>query len=468
VSALARRNGEVSFWQAVLPAPPPRAPLAGDRDADVCIVGAGYTGLWTAYHLKRARPDLDVVVLERERVGFGASGRNGGWLTPAFAAPRERLARTHGRAAVVALERALRDSVADVLAVCAEEAIDADMRAGGVLRVARGPAQAARLRAAVAAERAWGTGTHDLDELAADALAARVRVAGATAATWSPQGVRIQPAKLVRGLAAAAERRGVRICERTTVRELRPAAGAATAAAVTDHGTLRAPIVLSCLEGFTPSLRGQRRVLLPLNSAIVVTEPLPDATWAEIGWEGAELLGDAAHAYVYAQRTADGRIALGGRGVPYRCGSRTDRDGRTQARTIAGLRRTLDRLFPAAASAAIDHAWCGVLGVARDWQPAVRLDRANGLGFAGGYVGNGVGAANLAGRTLRDLALGEDTELTRLPWVGHAARRWEPEPLRWLGAHAVYGLYRAADRREARGLPRTSALARAADLLAGR
>ncbi len=470
MSALTRRNGDVSFWHASLPAPSPRAPLPGDRAADVCIVGAGLSGLWTAYQLVCARPGLDVVVLERESAGFGASGRNGGWLTSAFAAPRARLVRTRGRDAVVALERALGESVAEVLAICELEEIACDAATGGLLRVARGPAQAARLRAVVAAERAWGTGSAELVELDEDALAARVRVAGASGATWSPHGVRVQPAKLVRGLAAAAERRGVRIYEQTAVRELRArgAGGGESATAVTDRGVVRAPVVLSCVEGFAASLRGERRALLPLNSAMVVTEPLPDAAWAAIGWEGAELLGDMAHAYVYAQRTADGRIALGGRGVPYRYGSRTDRDGRTQRRTVASLRRALDARFPAAAGAAIDHAWCGVLGVARDWQPAVRLDRASGIGFAGGYVGNGVGAAHLAGRTLRDLVLREDTELTRLPWVDHAARRWEPEPLRWLGATSVYGLYRAADRREAGGLARTSALARAADLLAGR
>jgi glycine/D-amino acid oxidase-like deaminating enzyme len=463
VSTLARRNGDVSFWQASLGAPARRPPLVGDRDADVCIVGAGFTGLWTAYHLTRARPELDVVVLERAWAGYGASGRNGGWLTPAFAAPRARLLRTHDPESVRALERALRDSVADVLAVCAEEQIDCDALTGGLLRIARGPAQAARLRKAVAAERAWSAGQSDLVALDADALAARVRVTGACAATWSPHGVRIHPAKLMRGLAAAAERRGAQIFEGTAVRELRPAV------AVTDGGSVRAPVVLSCVEGFTPQLRGQRRALLPLNSAMIVTEPLDAEAWEAIGWASGELLGDAAHAYVYAQRTADARIALGGRGVPYRFGSRTDRDGRTQRRTIDGLARTLRALFPAAADAAIDHAWCGVLGVARDWQPAVRFDRTSGIGFAGGYVGNGVGAANIAGRTLRDLALGEETELTRLPWVGHVARRWEPEPLRWLGARAVYALYRAADRREAAsGSARTSSLARISDVLTGR
>jgi len=458
VGAPARRNGDVSFWDASLAPPIPRPPLCGDRAADVCIVGAGYTGLWTAYHLVRARPELDVVVLERERVGFGASGRNGGWLTPAVA----------GRADA-GMRRAMHAGVGDMLALCAAEGIDCDAAAGGVLRVARNAAQAARLRAQVAAARAGGEADGDLVELDADALFARVRVTEACGATWTPHGVRIQPAKLVRGLAAAAERRGVRIHERTAVRELRPAgARGGAAAAVSDRGTVRAPAVLRCLEGFTAGLPGERRRLLPLTSAMVVTAPLPDAAWAAIGWERAELLGDAAHAFVYAQRSADGRIALGGRGT-YRYGSRTDVDGRVERRTVAWLAARLRELFPAAADAAIEHAWCGAIGVARDWSASVQFDARSGIGTAGGYVGHGVGAADLAGRTLRDLVLGERSELTRLPWVGHRARRWEPEPLRWLGATGVAALYRAADRRETRrDTPSTSRLARAADRIAGR
>ncbi|MGN6189029.1 MAG: NAD(P)/FAD-dependent oxidoreductase [Conexibacter sp.] len=463
MTALARRNGEVSFWQASLAAPVARLPLAGDREADVCIVGGGYTGLWTTYHLARARPELEVVVLERERVGFGASGRNGGWLTPSVAAPRGA-----GPAAAAALRRAMRASVADVLAVCAEERIACDAVAGGVVRVARNAAQLARLRAQAAAVRA-AAGPDELVELDADAVAARVRVAGALGGTWTRDGVRIQPAKLVRGLADAVERLGVRVHEHTTVHELRPAARAGgTAAAVSDRGTVRAPVVLCCLEGFTASLRGERRRLLPLTSAMVVTEPLDAAAWAAIGWEGAELLGDAAHAFFYAQRTADGRLALGGRGT-YRYGSRLDRAGHVERRTVAWLAARVRELFPVAADACIDHAWCGAIGVARDWTASVRFDPLSGLGGAGGYVGYGVGAAQLAGRTLCELVAGSERELTSLPWVGHAARRWEPEPLRWLGATGVAALYRLADRVEARsGVARTSRFARAADAVAGR
>lgn len=171
---------------------------------------------------------------------------------------------------------------------------------------------------------------------------------------------------------------------------------------------------------------------------------------------------------MYAQRTADDRIAFGGRGVPYRYASRVDLDGRTQRRTIDGLTTLLHRFFPGAAEVPIAHAWAGVLGVPRDWSATVGLDPATGLGWAGGYVGTGVAATNLAGRTLADLALGRDTDLVRLPWVGRRAKRWEPEPLRWLAVQAIYGAYHLADRQEDRGGARTSPFATIADVVSGR
>jgi glycine/D-amino acid oxidase-like deaminating enzyme len=457
------RNGDVSFWYSNIPAPRRRPSLPGDVSADVCIVGGGFTGLWTAYYLKRAAAELSVVIVEREFAGFGASGRNGGWLSSQFATPRAALAETHGREGVQALQHEMRRTVDEVISVCAAEALDADIVKHGLLTVARNPAQLARLRDQVATARDWGVGPEDLLELDRDAVAARLRVADSIGGTWSPHGARVQPAKLVQGLAALVDRLGVPIYEGTTVTELVP--GEARA----DSGTVRARFVISCLEGFTASLRGQRRTWLPLNSAMIVTAPLPGSVWDEIGWQGDELLGDAAHAYTYAQRTADGRIALGGRGIPYRFGSRTDQRGRTQPGTIDQLSAALHERFPAAAEVPIEHAWCGVLGVPRDWSPTVRLDSATGLGTAGGYVGHGVATANLAARILRDLILGSDTELTRLPWVGHTTRPWEPEPLRWVGAQLIYALYRAADRREAATeSEQTDKLARLASAIAGR
>jgi glycine/D-amino acid oxidase-like deaminating enzyme len=453
-------NGDISFWWQQLGLPQQRPPLDGDTEVDVAIVGAGYTGLWTALALATQRPDLRIVVLEQRFAGFGASGRNGGWLTNSVTGGREQYASTYGRAAANAQQRAMNEAVDEVIDWATRTGVDADIVKGGELSVARTPAQLARLRADHASEAAW---PHtDVTLWDADALRDRIRIDGALGAMWHPHCARLHPAKLARGLAAEVERLGVRIAEGTTVREI------SRGRAVTDRGTVRAEFVLRATEGFTPDLAGEHRTWLPMNSSMIVTEPLPSSFWDAVGWQSAATLGDFAHVYMYAQRTADGRIAFGGRGVPYRYGSRVDDDGRTHARAVDGLTRLLHEFFPDARGVPIAHAWSGVLGVPRDWSASVGLDRATGLGWAGGYVGTGVTATNLAGRTLADLVLGNDTELVRLPWVGHRARRWEPEPLRWLAVQGIYGAYGLADRLESRGGRRTSPVARVADLISGR
>ncbi|MEU6546604.1 FAD-dependent oxidoreductase [Streptomyces sp. NPDC046859] len=458
-------NGGISFWYADDGLPAVREPLAGDASADVVIVGGGYTGLWTAYYLKKAVPFLRITVLEQRFCGYGASGRNGGWLYNGVAG-RDRYARLHGHEAAVRLQRAMNDTVDEVVRVAGEEGFDADIHKGGVLEVARTPAQWARLKAFHEHELSYGEKDREL--YGARETAERIRVADAVGSTWTPHGARVHPVKLVKALAAAVEALGVTVHELTPVTEIRPKH------AVTPYGTVRAPYVLRCTEGFTASLKGQRRTWLPMNSSMIATEPLTDEQWASVGWEGRETLGDMAHAYMYAQRTADGRIALGGRGVPYRFGSRTDNDGRTRPETVEALRDVLVGFFPSLAGVRVAHAWSGVLGVPRDWCATVTLDRSTGLGWAGGYVGSGVATANLAARTLRDLVRqdsgqGGRTDLTELPWAGHKVRKWEPEPLRWLGVHGLYAAYRAADRRE-RGTngAESSRLARVADRVAGR
>ena len=215
-------------------------------------------------------------------------------------------------------------------------------------------------------------------------------------------------------------------------------------------------------------MRGLRRRWLPMNSAMIATEPLPQQVWDRIGWAGCELLGDLAHGFFYAQRTADGRIAIGGRAKPYRYGSRIDRDGAVGQDTIAYLTSVLNTVLPQTRGVPIAHGWCGVLAVPRDWSAGIQFDPATGLGEAGGYVGHGVTATNLAGRTLADLTLKRHTDLTVLPWVDHRSRTWEPEPLRWIGVQGLYTAYKAADRHEARGRTSTSPIAKLADRITGR
>jgi len=450
-----------SFWLDQLGSRPSRPALAGDREADVCIVGGGFTGLWTAYELKRAEPSLVVVVLEAHQVGFGASGRNGGWVLGKLSGSAEAWRARGGPGAPRAMVRAIQQTVEEVGAVVALENIECDWTHGGTVTVAQSDTQLARLHAQAEAER------RDLGEdlawevLDADQVSARVRVAGAKGGLYSPHCARVQPARLVDGLAAAVERAGATIYEQSAVTRIEPGL------AMTRGGDVRARYVLRATEGYTADMPGEHRALLPMNSSMIVTEPLPDSEWARIGWDGAETMLDGSYLYTYSQRTADGRIAIGGRGVPYRFGSRTDREGPVPARTIGELRARLTALFPSLVDIGVARGWHGILGVARDWCPTVALDPATGLGAAGGYTGEGVAASNLAARTLRDLVLGRDTDLSRLPWVGRPARNWEPEPLRFIGARGIYTLYRLADHEE-RVRHQESRIAGLANRIAGR
>jgi glycine/D-amino acid oxidase-like deaminating enzyme len=457
-----KTNGNISFWYADIGGiPQKRPPLPGDRNADVCIIGAGYTGLWTAYYLKKADPSLDIVVLEREFAGFGASGRNGGWLSGGFSWSREKYEKTSSRSAVVALQNAMAGTVDEVERVTRDEGIDADLIRTDKIIVATNAAQLERVREEYQFALDWQMPPERLQLLSAQEAAARINIAGVEGAVLYRNMARVQPAKLVRGLANVVESLGVSIYEGTSVTQFE------TGRVDTDRGTVRAKSIIRATEGFSAGLPGYERTWLALNSAQIVTEPVPEALWKEIGWEGHELLGDAAHAYCYAQRTREGRITMGGRGVPYRFGSATDVNGQTQQATIDALHGILTRLLPQTGSLKIDHAWCGVLGVPRDWCTTAGFDRASGIGWAGGYVGLGVSSSNLAGRTLTDLVLNRETELTGLPWVNRTVRKWEPEPFRWLGVHSMYQLYRMADEREFAGLPHTSRLAALADGITG-
>jgi glycine/D-amino acid oxidase-like deaminating enzyme len=458
----AKINGNVSFWYADIGGVPGyRPPLPGDMEADVCIVGAGYTGLWTAYYLKKADPSIRVVIVEKEFAGFGASGRNGGWLSGGFGWSREKYLKTSTRGGVIDMQRAMYSSVDEVISVTEAEGIDADIRRVDNITVATNKPQLDRAREEFEHAKAWEFPAERISFLSAEEAHSRIAVKNVQGAFVMKGVARVQPAKLVRGLAEAVEKLGVPIYEQTTV------TGLEKGKVTTNRGTVRAPTIIRATEGFTAGIPGNERLWLPLNSAQIITEPVPQALWDEIGWEGHELLGDAAHAYCYAQRTREGRITMGGRGVPYRYGSKTDVRGQTQQATIEKLHAILTRLLPQTKHLRIDHAWCGVLGVPRDWCTTAGLDRESGIGWAGGYVGLGVSSSNLSGRTLRDLILGRDTELTRLPWVNRQVSKWEPEPLRWLGVHSMYQLYRIADEREEAGLQHSSKLASFADKITG-
>jgi glycine/D-amino acid oxidase-like deaminating enzyme len=434
-----------SWWWAQLGGlPEPRPPLEGDREADVCIVGAGYTGLWTALELRRADPSLDVVVLEREVAGFGASGRNGGWCSALFPASVAWLAARYGEERAVAQHRAMQATLDEIAQVVAAEDIDCGFTKGGTVVVARTPPQLDRARAEVTEARRWGFGEDDLALLGADEARTRLAAADVLGATYTPHCAAVHPARLVRGLARAVERLGVTVHERTPVTRIEP--GVVT----TPTGRVRAEVVVRATEGFTAQLPGLRRTLAPVYSLMVATEPLAEEVWDRIGLRGRETFADHRHLVIYGQRTSDGRLAFGGRGAPYHFGSRIRPEQDRDPAVFAALHRVLVDLLPAVGGAAFTHAWGGPLGIARDWCASVGLDRGTGLAWAGGYVGDGVSTTNLAGRTLANLVLERDTDLVRLPWVDHRSPRWEPEPLRWIGVSASLAVMTGADAEEER------------------
>jgi glycine/D-amino acid oxidase-like deaminating enzyme len=422
----------------------PRPPLPGHIDVDVAIVGAGYTGLWTAYYLHGIDPSLRIAIVERETSGFGASGRNGGWCSALFPPSSKGIARRHGAEAAVAMRHAMHESVVEVGRVADAEGIDIHYARGGTISLARNEAQLARAQEEVEDERRLTGPVEGLELLSKEEAEGLARATGVLGGNYTPHCAAIHPLRLVRGLASCVEARGVSIFERTAASEIQPGA------VVTEHGTVNAGIVVRATEGYTPSLRGQRRRFIPLYSLMIATEPLSAAAWDEIGLRRRETFADLRHLRIYGQRTADDRFAFGGRGAPYHFASRTRPSFDRDRRVHSALREVLVDLFPVVADYEVTHEWGGALAVPRDWHASVGLDRRSGLAWAGGYVGDGVATTNLAGRTLAQLITSQESELTRLPWVGHSSRSWEPEPLRWLGVNGGRLLMTSADRSEDR------------------
>jgi len=452
----------LSFWHETVEGGwAPRPGLPGDLEVDVAVVGAGFTGLWTAYYLAEADPSLRIAVLEAEVAGYGASGRNGGWCSALFPASLATLAALSDRDGALAQHRAMRESVDEVARVAAAEGIEAHLAKGGTITLARSRAQWRRAREEVRVAREWGRDEDDLRLLDAREARSVLDGAGTVGATYTPDCAALHPARLVRGLAEAVERRGVRIFERTR------ATGVEAGRVRTEHGVVRAGTVVRATEGYTPGLPGSARAVVPVYSLVIATEPLPEETWRQIGLARRETFTDHRHLIVYGQRTADDRLVFGGRGAPYHAGSRVRPEYDHDERVFMKLYAALVDLLPVLAGTRVTHAWGGPLGIPRDWCASVGLDRSTGLAWAGGYVGDGVSTTNLAGRTLRDLVLERDTPLTTLPWVGHRSRPWEPEPLRWLGINAGLRAMTVADAEE-RLTRRPSLVARAvAPLLGG-
>src|SRR5262245_2823481 len=407
----------------------PRPSLSSSIDVDVAILGAGYSGLWTAYYLRRDHPELSVAVVDRHIAGFGASGRNGGWCSGKFPVTPGRLIDRCGLKAAHDLMLAMCDSVDEVGRVLEAEQIDAHFRKGGILSLARGAHQVSSIRSSYAQWERLGLGDRYRLLSAADS-AARIRVANVHGALFTADGACLHPGRLVRGLARAVERRGATIYEQTEVTAFNSGSGAGLQ---TRGGEIRARRALVLAgEAYWTRLTQLHRALVPMYSLIGLSEPVPEDRWKEIGWSGYETVSSQRLTVDYLTRTADGRILFGSRGAPYRYGSLISDDQDRHTVTHTRIQESLVDWFPTLKGIRMTHAWGGPVGMPRDWMPTVSFDPASRVATARGYTGQGVSTTNLAGRLLAGLIAGTRTGLETLPLVQHRSPNWEPEPLRWM------------------------------------
>jgi glycine/D-amino acid oxidase-like deaminating enzyme len=443
--------GQYSFWlEHAGDDLTPRPPLDGSISVDVAILGAGFTGLWTAYHLLKREPSLKVVVVEAEIAGFGASGRNGGWCYSVFPYPPLKMKANYGLDAARAVCLAMYETIDDIERVCEEEGIDAHFTRSGSTEIARADYELPKIEEMYEEYRAIGLEDH-YELLDKAQLEERIHVAGGVGAFRVKDGGPVQPARLARGLARAVERHGGTIYEQTRVTDYVPGP---LPRLDTERGNISAKAIVLAGEGYMARLPKLRRRVIPATSHIVITEPLSDDLWRQIGWERREVVGGFGTTGGYLNHTADGRIAFG----PYRGrypfnSTITDALDRPEDVFEHG-RMSAYEWFPMLREAGVrfTHSWGGVLGVPRDHMPVMSYDRKTGVAMAYGYTGEGVATTNLSGRVLADLITEADTGLTDLPMTRHQPLDWEPEPLRWLGYSIVrQGRYRADEQLERSG-----------------
>jgi glycine/D-amino acid oxidase-like deaminating enzyme len=436
----------------------------GARDsADVAIVGAGLTGLWTAWYLLQRDPTLRIVVLERDTIGFGASGRNGGWCSALLPMSLDKIAARHGEPSARRMYAAMQETVREVGRFVDNRGVSEIFHRGGTITAARNEPQAQRLRHELDEFRRYGFDEGDARWLGRQEATTMLAATDVMGALFTPHCAAVHPLRLTHAVARSAIDAGADVREHTAVTEIRP--GRVT----TTSGDIRAEIIVRATEGFTPQFAGERRSLLPIYSMMIATEPLPDSTWAQIGLADRQTFADGRHMIIYGQRTADNRFAFGGRGAPYHFGSAVRAEFDTDGTIRSLLESSLRDLFPQIGGVEVTHHWGGVLAAPRDWTCSVRFDRQSGLASAGGYVGDGVSTTNIAGRTLAALITRDDPDgLTRLPWVGHRSRKWEPEPLRWIGVNAGRTAARRADEIEVRTGRSSRVWGSAIDRLLGR
>jgi glycine/D-amino acid oxidase-like deaminating enzyme len=397
-----------------------RSALDGAIDADIAIVGGGFTGLWSAYYLKELDPSLRIVILEAERIGFGASGRNGGWCSALYPTTADyTVVRPH-----------LVTSIDEIGAFAHQHAPEVGFVKSGTLTIARSGAQLARLKSTL---------TSESELLSKDQIRSRIHMRNSIGGTFTPDCAVIHPGRLVRALAREVEKLGVQIFEKTRAITIEPTL------ITTERASVRATSIIKATEVFSQNPRQHA----PIYSLMVATEPLSEEIWSEIGLKHRETFAEALHLVNYGQRTIDNRLAVGGRGARYLFGSRLKAKHEMDHRTHMEIIELTRAWFPVLKKVKFTHRWGGAVSIPRDWHPYITWDKASGIGRAGGYSGDGVTLSHLAGKTLAHLILERDHPITQLPHVNWQNPVWEPEPLRWLGVNGSVLATDLADREEA-------------------
>ena len=412
---------------------------------DIVIVGAGYSGLWTAHHLLDASPSLSIAVLDAQQPGFGASGRNGGWCSAFAPMSLEAVAAQSSTSSAIDLQKALSFSIDEIANFVVASHIDCDWRKGGTLSFASNQPQLQRIHESIAMARKFGFDEQFVEFLTQDQANERVRTHSSLGASYSPHCAVVHPAKLVDGLVNTLLERGVQFFGSTHVVEIEPH----QVRALTSQGSvsITGKWVIRATEGFTARMKQYRRQVAPLYSYMIATEPLSKSQWDDIGWSNRETVSDGRNLVIYAQRTADDRIAFGGRGAPYKFASRIGAqfDYNTQIHSL--IESSMRTMFPAIGNSAITHKWGGALGVHRDWFTTAQIDHRTNIASLGGYVGDGVAFSYVAAREVARSIQGS-FENKPLPIVNHTSRRWEPEPFRFIGINTMLRLTEKADETE--------------------
>jgi glycine/D-amino acid oxidase-like deaminating enzyme len=396
-----------------------------NSEYDVCIVGGGFSGLWSAYHLLALEPTLKIAIFEAYEFGFGASGRNGGWASGEFPVSKESLIQRIGAERTHQLFEALHHSIDEIVEI-SDPSVGAAK--SGSLYFARNSAQLSRLKERVDA---------DHDFLSANEAREMLNVDGIKGGLFTRSCATINPFNLIKFLVGSLSKRGVHLSEKSF-------ASASPGGVLVNSSFIKAGAVIQATEAFADPGRD----FIPLYSLMVATEPISDSLWQEIGNASRFTFAEASHMVNYAQRTSDNRIAIGGRGATYPFGSKLDSSKEKTAKVHATIRSLLRSWFPILKDVQFTHAWGGAVAITRDWEPYLYWDRPSGLARLGGYAGDGVTMSYLASKIIAHEILEKPSELSELHFVNRKIRKWEPEPIRYLGVNALMKLSGLADKEE--------------------